>query len=163
MKLNNCVPVLFVKDAKIAQKFYETVLGLTVKADFGGLNIVFEEGFALWQIMDVNMIPQRLGMDNITNRMLTPRFELAFETDDLNAVYQKLKENETIFLHEINEELWGQQNVRFYDPDGHLVEVGEAMPVFLRRIYEEENKDLEATSKRAYTPVEILKNILEVV
>jgi len=160
MKLNNCIPVLFVKDAKVAQKFYETVLRFTVKANFGDLNIVFEEGFALWQIMDVNMIPQKLGMDNITNAMLTPRFELAFETDDLGAVYNALKENGATFLHEINEELWGQQNIRFYDPDGHLIEVGESMPVFIRRIYEEENKDLEATAKRTYTPVEMLKNIL---
>jgi len=162
MKLSNCVPVLFVKDAKAAQKFYETILGLTVKADFGGLNIIFEEGFALWQIMDINMIPQKLGMENITDSSLTPRFELAFETEDLDNIFVKLKDNETKFLHEINEELWGQRNIRFYDPDGHLVEVGEAMPVFLRRIYEEENQDLEATAKRAYTPVEVLRAILGV-
>lgn len=162
MKLNNCVPVLFVKEAKAAQKFYETILGLTVKADFGGLNIIFEEGFALWQIMDINMIPQKLGMENITDSLLTPRFELAFETEDLDTIFGTLKENGTKFLHEINEELWGQRNIRFYDPDGHLVEVGEAMPVFLRRIYEEENRDLEATAQRTYTPVEVLKTILGV-
>ena len=161
MDLKNCIPVLFVKDAQIARTFYERLLGLKVKADFGGLNIIFEAGFALWQIMDENIIPRTLGSENITNGNLTSRFELCFETEDFDNVYKTLKDNGTEFLHEINVELWGQQTIRFYDPDGHLIEVGEAMHVFLRRIYEEENCDIEATSKRTFTPVEMLKEMLK--
>lgn len=161
MDLKNCTPVLFVKDAQVARTFYETLLGLKVTGDFGGLNIIFEEGFALWQIMDVNIIPKTLGSENIVNSNLTSRFELCFETEHLDDIYKALKENGTKFLHEINVELWGQRNIRFYDPDGHLVEVGEAMHVFLRRIYEEENLDIEATSKRTYTPIEMLKEFLQ--
>ena len=160
MDLKNCVPVLFVKDAQVARNFYETFLGLKVKADFGGLNIIFQEGFALWQIMNENMIPKTLGFDNITNSNLTSRFELCFETEDLDSIYKTLKDNNTKFLHEINIELWGQRTIRFYDPDGHLIEAGESMHVFLRRIYEEENFNIEATSQRAFTPVEMLKEIL---
>lgn len=161
MDLKNCTPVLFVKDAQAARNFYEGLLGLTVTADFGGLNIIFKEGFALWQIMDENMIPQTLGAENIVNSNLTSRFELCFETESLDNIYKKLKDKGTKFLHEINVELWGQRNIRFYDPDGHLVEVGEAMHVFLRRIYQEENFNIEATAKRTYTPIEIVKEILQ--
>ncbi len=161
MNLKNCTPVLFVKNAQTARQFYESLLGMKVKADFGGLNIIFEEGFAVWQIMDGNIIPQTLGAENITNHNLTSRFEMCFETEDLDSIHKTLKDNNTKFLHEINVELWGQRTIRFYDPDGHLIEVGEAMHVFLRRIYEEENCDIEATSKRAYTPVDILKQILQ--
>ena len=160
MNLKNCAPVLFVKDAQIARNFYESLLGLEVKADFGGMNIIFQEGFALWQIMDENIIPRTLGADNITDSRLTSRFELCFETEDLDNIYKTLKDNDTRFLHEINVELWGQRTIRFYDPDGHLVEVGEAMHIFLHRIYDEENHDIVATSKRAFTPVEMLKSIL---
>ncbi|MDR2914447.1 MAG: glyoxalase/bleomycin resistance/dioxygenase family protein [Tannerella sp.] len=162
MDLRNCTPVLFVKNAQTARQFYESLLEMKVKADFGGLNIVFEEGFAVWQIMNENIIPQTLGSDNITNRDLTSRFEMCFETEDLDNVYKTLKDNNIKFLHEVNVELWGQRTIRFYDPDGHLVEVGEAMHVFIRRIYKEENYDIEATAKRAYTPVDILKQILQV-
>ena len=81
MNLNNCTPVLFVKDAQIARTFYESLLGLKVKADFGGLNIIFEEGFALWQVMNENIIPKTLGSENITDSNLTSRFELCFETE----------------------------------------------------------------------------------
>ena len=161
MNLKNCTPVLFVKNAQIARDFYETLLGLNVQADFGGLNIIFKEGFALWQIANENIIPKTLGSENITNSSLTSRFELCFETEDLDNIYTTLKNNNVKFLHEINVELWGQRTIRFYDPDGHLIETGEAMHVFLRRIYEEENCNLESTSKRTFTPVELLREILK--
>ena len=109
MELKNCAFVLFVKDAKIARSFYEDFLGLKVTADFGGTNIVFQEGFVLWQIMDENIISQTLGSEKITRSNQTSRFELCFETEDLDEIYKTLKDNKTKFLHEINVELWGQQ------------------------------------------------------
>lgn len=160
MDIKNCTPVLFVSDAKRASEFYSQVLGLTITGDFGGLNYIFKEGFALWQIMDDNIIPRTLGMAKITNSGATSRFELCFETPDIDSVHRELKNSGVKFLHEMNEELWGQRTVRFYDPDGHLIEVGEAMPVFLKRIFEEENGDLEATAKRTYTTPEMLAHFL---
>ncbi|MDV0446338.1 hypothetical protein MsAg5_01680 [Methanosarcinaceae archaeon Ag5] len=160
MDLNHCTPVLFVKDAQKARSFYEGLLGMTVVADFGGLNLVFKEGFALWQIMDGNIIPEKLGRENIENSKSVSRFELGFETEEIDDIFKTLKENNTKFLHEMNMELWGQRTIRFYDPDGHLIEVGESMPFFLRRIYNEEGQNLEATSQRTFTPVDVLKQIL---
>ncbi len=160
MNLQNGIPVLFVKDAQKARDFYTEVLGMTVVADFGGLNIVLKEGFALWQIMDGNIIPKTLGRANIENVGTPSRFELAFETDELDTIYKILKENNVKFLHEINTELWGQRIIRFYDFDGHLIEIGEAMPVFLKRIFDEEGQNIEATSKRTYMPQEAIKKIL---
>lgn len=160
MNLKNCTPVLFVKDAGKSKDFYTTVLGMTVTADFGGLNYMFSEGFAVWQIMDGNIIPETLGRDHIENAQNASRFELCFETEDLDSVYETLRENKVKFLHEVNTELWGQRTVRFYDPDGHLIEAGEAMPVFLKRIYDEEGQDVEATSRRTFVPVEGLKHFL---
>lgn len=160
MKLHNCTPVLFVKNAPKAKDFYADLLGMTVTADFGGLNFMFKEGFAIWQIMDGNVIPAKLGRENIENAQSASRFELCFETEDLDSVYKTLKENNVKFLHEINVEIWGQRTIRFYDPDGHLIEAGEAMHVFLKRIYDEEGQNIEATSKRTFVPVEGLKQIL---
>lgn len=162
MDLKNCTAVLFVKDALKARDFYVDLLGMTVIMNNGDRNFMFKEGFAIWQIMEQNIIPQKLGMDKISDSNLPSRFELCFETGELDTIYQKLKENEVIFLHEINTELWGQRTIRFYDNDRHLIEVGEAMHIFLHRIYEEETHDLEATSRRTFTPVEALKQILGV-
>jgi len=160
MNLQHCTPVLFVKDAKKSRDFYQDILGMTEIMNSGDMNFVFKEGLAIWQIMDVNIIPQKLGKDKIVDTSATSRFEICFDTGDLDTVYNKVKEEGVKFLHEINTELWGQRTIRFYDLDGHLIEVGESMETFLRRIYEEEGKDLEATSKRTYTPVEALKHFL---
>ena len=160
MKLQNCMPVLFVKNAPKAKDFYVDVLGMTVTADLGGLNYMFKEGFAVWQIMDGNIIPAKLGRENIENTASTSRFELCFETHELDGIYNSLKEKSVKFLHEINTELWGQRTIRFYDPDGHLIEIGEAMPVFLKRVFDEEEQNLESTSKLTFMPVEAIKYIL---
>ncbi len=160
MDLKNCTPVLFVKDAQKAKSFYADLLGMTITGDFGGMNIIFKEGFALWQPMEQNIIPQKLGFDNINNQTNASRFELCFETQDIDSIYNILKENNVKFLHEINTELWGQRTIRFYDYDAHLIEVGEAMPVFLKRIFEEEGKDIDATAKRTYMEPEVLKHFL---
>lgn len=161
MNLKNCTPVLFVKDASKSRDFYAGLLGLTIVADFGGLNIIFKEGLAVWQIMDGNMITEKLGRSNIENSQNTSRFEIVLETDNIDVVNKKLKENNVKLLHEINTEVWGQRTIRFYDPDGHLIEVGEAIPVFLKKIYEEEGKNVEATAKRTYMPEDAIRHILE--
>lgn len=85
--------------------------------------------------------------------------EVVADFGELNYVFNKLKESGVKFLHEINEELWGQRTVRFYDLDGHLIEIGESMPVFLRRIYEEV-KTIEGTAKRTYMEEDLVKKIL---
>lgn len=161
MKLKNCTMVLFVKDAGISKKFYTEVMGFTVTMDFGGTNITFQEGFAILQINPDNIIPQTLGVQNIVNKEHASRFELCFETGDLDVFYRKLKENDVKFLHEINTEIWGQRTIRFYDPDGHLIEVGEEMSIFLKRIYEEEGHNLETTAKRTFMPLDALKHFVE--
>ena len=161
MNLQKCQPVLFVKDAGVSTKFYTDVLGFTVVMDNGGANITFKEGFTVWQIWEGNIISQTIGIENITNNGNISRFELCFETDDLDSIYKTLKDNNVRFLHEINTELWGQRTIRFYDPDSHLIEVGEEMSIFLKRIYEEEGRDLEATAKRTFMPLDALKYFVE--
>lgn len=162
MNLEKCTPVLFVSDAQIAKKFYTEILKFTVIMDNGGLNLFFKEGFAVWQIGTDNIIPKRLGYENIINNKNVSRFELCFETNELDKIHQTLKKNGVRFLHEINTELWGQRTIRFYDPDGHLIEVGEEMSIFLKRIYEEEGRDIEATAKRTFMPLDALKQFLKI-
>lgn len=78
MNLKKSTPVLFVKDAKQSRNFYVDILGMTVTADFRGLNFVFEEGLAIWQILDDNIVVETLGRDNIENCQIISRFEICF-------------------------------------------------------------------------------------
>ena len=160
MKLKNCASVLFAKNAKVTKDFYVNLLGMTVIAEFGGMNFIMKEGFAIWQPDTENIIPRTLGAENICNAETISRFELCFETEDIVEAYKTAKNYGVKFLHEMNEEIWGQRSIRFYDPDGHLIEVGEAMEIFIRRIYEEENGNVEAVSRRTFMQPEGVKHFL---
>lgn len=37
------------------------------------------------------------------------------------------------YVHPVKEHRWGQRVVRFYDPDGHIIEVGENMKMVCKR------------------------------
>ena len=37
------------------------------------------------------------------------------------------------YVHPVKEHRWGQRVVRFYDPDRHIIEVGENMKAVCRR------------------------------
>jgi catechol 2,3-dioxygenase-like lactoylglutathione lyase family enzyme len=160
MSLKNCTSVLFVNNAAKSRDFYVNVLGMNVVMSNGDLNFFFKEGFAIWQVSEDNEIPKRLGYDVITDINAANRFEMCFETENIDEVFQHLKNNNVSFLHEINTEMWGQRTIRFYDPDNHLIEVGESMHIFLNRVYEEEKHDIEATSRRTFTPVEAIRYFL---
>ena len=53
--------------------------------------------------------------------------EVYFEEDDFDKFADKLKKCKVKYVHPIKEHTWGQRVVRFYDPDKHIIEVGESM------------------------------------
>lgn len=133
MNLGTCSPALFVKDIERSKEFYVNQLGFAVECDFG-TNIILKGGFALWQVKEDHLIPQTLGVANTLNRAVN-RFELYFETENLQEVYQTVKDAGVDFLHEVHEEEWGQHTIRFFDPDRHLIEVGESLKQLVKRLH----------------------------
>lgn len=60
--------------------------------------------------------------------------EIVFEEQDFEGFLRKLKERQDIeYLGEAIEHSWGQRVIRFYDLDGHIIEVGEDMKMVIRR------------------------------
>ena len=49
------------------------------------------------------------------------------------SIRKILKECDIEYVHPIIEHSWGQRVVRFYDPDKHIIEVGENMKVVCKR------------------------------
>ena len=45
-------------------------------------------------------------------------------------VFQKLKEQNLLFVHEITEQGWGQKSFRVLDPDGYIVEIAEEIGLY---------------------------------
>lgn len=157
MDLKTCTPALFVKSIEVSKKFYTGILGLTVDLDFGK-NVIFKNGFTIWEIQENHIIPATLGLNRISDSKVN-RFELYFETENLEDIFETLKGREVPFLHEIHEEAWGQQTIRFFDPDNHLIEIGESMRKFVQRLYDQ-GLTTEQVSKRTSIPVEEIKRLI---
>jgi lactoylglutathione lyase len=125
--------VLFVRDIAAAKRFYMDLLGMEIDLDFG-TNVGLKGGLTLWQLDPGQVLPRRLGMEATLDRK-TNRFELYFEATDTGAVLAKLKASGAEFLHEMEEEPYGQITMRVFDPDRHLIEIGETMKAMVRRMH----------------------------
>lgn len=157
MDLINMSIALFVKDIEISKNFYINLLQQQIELDFGK-NVIFKAGFTIWEIDDRHMIPGKVGLDKIRDNSVN-RFELYFETKNIFQDFTELKSKNVRFLHEIHEENWGQQTIRFFDPDNHLIEIGESMEQFVGRIYQQ-GLTLDQVSVRTHVPVEEVKRLL---
>ncbi len=123
----NCT-VISVADIKAARKFYEDLFGLEVFQDYGR-NIAFTCGLALQQDFDWLV---HLPKESILRK--SNNVELCFEEQDFDSFLHKLKEYPNIeCLGEVIEHSWGQRVIRFYDLDGHIIEVGENMKMVIKR------------------------------
>lgn len=158
MDLKASSTALFVKDIETSKRFYIELLGMSIDLDFGK-NVIFKNGFAIWEIQNNHIIPASLGLDRITDSKIN-RFELYFETENLSDIFKTLKSKSVKFLHEIHEEPWGQQTIRFFDPDSHLIEIGESMRQFVSRYYYQ-GLTIEQVSKRTGVPIETIKKMLQ--
>jgi len=148
--------VIFVKDIGVSRRFYEELLGQKVMFDFGE-NVTFAGGFA---IHDANHISQLLFSRPSPNRKQPgeENFELYFETDDLDAVLNRLSDAGVEFVHPLREQPWGQRVFRLYDPDKHIVEIGEPMSTVVRRFLRQGMSE-EETAQRSSMPLEVVQQI----
>jgi catechol 2,3-dioxygenase-like lactoylglutathione lyase family enzyme len=148
----------FVRDIAASKKFYTEVLGLSVESDFGK-NVILAGGITLWEMNPDHIIAGRLGIDAIARQSVN-RFEYYFETEDLETVQEKVRASGAEFLHPQHEEPWGQRTIRFFDPDRHLIEVGEAMDVFVRRL-SGDRMTPEQVSEKTSIPLEKVRELLK--
>lgn len=150
--------VLFVEDIETSKKFYTEILGCEIKEDFG-TNVSLACGISLWQIAEEHVIPTTLGRESVFGP--SNRQELYFEAIDLPSVEKRLLDTDVAFLHRLHEEPWGQQTIRFFDPDGHLIEVGEPLEAFLQRFFDS-GMSLEEIEAKTSVPVRDIRKILEI-
>lgn len=153
MKLHSIV--LFVKDIELSKTFYTKLIGLSVVHDFGN-NVILSGGISIWQIQQSHIISQKLETASNSNR-----FELYFEAENLDEINIKLEQNSVKFLHPIHTEPWGQRTLRFFDPDSHLIEIGEPLEVFVMNMHKQ-GLSPEQISSQSGIPIETVKNLLSI-
>lgn len=82
-----------------------------------------------------------------------------FEEEDIDAFSDHLRLFEVNYVHELLEHPWGQRVVRFYDPDGHIIEVGEMMKAVIERFLKS-GITHEEIAERMDLPVEYVRNVI---
>jgi catechol 2,3-dioxygenase-like lactoylglutathione lyase family enzyme len=153
MKLSFYAPVIFVKDIHSASNFYIQFLDQEIEFDFGN-NILFKSRLSLWQISPQHEIGQITATADQGNA-----FELCFETADIAGSAEKIKSAGVRLLHDVKTEPWGQQTIRFFDPDNHLIEIGETMQTFICRIYKETGS-VEKTAKQTGVSADLINTYI---
>ena len=53
--------------------------------------------------------------------------DIYFETNELEKMEKMLEKERVVFIHKIKQQEWGQKVFRCYDPDMHIVEIGEPL------------------------------------
>lgn len=146
-------PLLAVRDMERSKQFYREVLGLRVTADLGA-NVVLTGGVSL-QTLDSWM--GFIGKKEEEIRLGSNNGELYFEEEEFDGFLKRLEGFEISYVHPLLEHSWGQRAVRFYDPDGHVIEVGEPIAMVCRRFLDS-GLTMEETAVRMDVPMKFVKN-----
>lgn len=146
--------LIAVRDIERSRNLYCGLLGMGVTSDLGA-NITLSDRISL-QTMETWKNFIRRGENEIMCR--SNAVELYFEEEDMDAFLERLSETPDIqYVHHPLEHAWGQRVVRFYDPDGHMIEVGESMAAVVRR-FRESGLSVETTARRMDVPVEYVRS-----
>jgi len=146
-------PLIVVDDIEASREFYVNILDQKVKADFGQ-NVTFEGDFAIHLKDHYEML---IGRNDIKKN--SRNFELYFEHDELDGLFERLKEMGVEFVHDVMEQPWKQKVVRFYDPDGHIIEVGESMQHLVTRLHNKGHEP-EEISQITSLPIEYVNTLV---
>ncbi len=162
-----------VKDIKLSTAFYQELFGLEVFQD-NGINISFG---ALSLQQDFDWL---IGLPKEKIIREPHNMELYFEEEAFDDFIEILKQRGDIeYLEDtlpecakaingrkfrdlgngVKEAPWGQRSVKFYDPDGHIIEVGENLKMVVRRFLYS-GMSMEETSKRMDVSVSDLEVLL---
>ena len=111
--------LIVVQDIERARQFYHDLFGLKVVCDNDG-NMILTQGLAL---QEERYWREFLGRDIVHENNAS---ELYFEEPDIEGFVERLERchPDVIYVNRLMTHSWGQRVVRFYDPDGNLIEVG---------------------------------------
>lgn len=144
MKIKNTM--LVVTDIDKSVEFYKKVLGLRVIMDFGA-NKTLTGGLAL-QTLDTWR--EFIGTDDISFGKNSS--EIYFEEDNFDKFAERLQKLDVDYVHPVKEHSWGQRVVRIYDPDKHIIEIGENIKSVCQRFLDS-GMTAEQVAERMDVPV----------
>lgn len=111
--------LIVVEDIEVSKAFYRELFGLQVVTDFGE-NVILSGGLVLQEKKTWESL---IGREMVMGEACA---ELYFEETDMQGFMVKLETcgYEVRYCNSLMRHAWGQEVVRIYDPDGHMIEVG---------------------------------------
>lgn len=148
--------LIVVTDMERSRNFYETILDQKIQFDFGE-NVAFESGLSLqtkasWEKM-IEKNPEDV-------RFCSHSFELYFEEEQFDAFLMNLQAFCVEFVHPPKKHSWQQRVVRIYDPDGHIIEIGEAMSSVIKNLFKQ-GYSKEETARITQHPLSFIEQVLD--
>ena len=150
--------LLVVTAMQRSKNFYRTLLGMDITADYGA-NVTLNHTLSLqtvasWQ----NFIEKEETEITFTHHS----GELYFEEEHFDEFLQRLADYSQIqYVHPLKEHRWGQRVIRFYDPDGHIIEVGEPLSAVAKR-FAQQGLDAKDIALRMDIPYELTLTLLDI-
>lgn len=130
--MNSSYVAFIVEDLEKSREFYEKKIG-----EILGIKIVYTTPTGNFIQLDVSGIPIALFRKNAAKTVIpknvdldgkNSKFILSLQVDDIDLVYEKLKERGVVFIDKPTNWFYGQRSVRFLDPDGNLIEIFKTIP-----------------------------------
>lgn len=145
------IALLAVRSVDVSKKFYGELFDQRVVLDLGK-NVTFSGGFGIqedfaWLTnIEVNSVVEK-----------SHNMELYFEVDDFDDFIVKLEYYGNVeYVHRPKKYDWQQRVVRIYDPDHHIIEIGESMTVIAKR-YLEQGYSIQETARIIQHPIEFVE------
>ncbi|BBD08414.1 VOC family protein [Desulfovibrio ferrophilus] len=151
-------PAVFVADMNSARKFYEGLLGLEVQFAVAEAYTAYAGGMSLWSAASASELIHGCTPAEQPGPQGRSNFELYFETETIVESWDKIESAGVPIVHGVREMPWGQRCFRIQDPDGHLVEVGEPMPLVIRNLLKTGLSPQEVAD-RTMAPLEMVEAV----
>ncbi len=115
--------ILYVEKVKKSLEFYRDAFGFEIgflheSEDYGEL----DTGNTKLAFSSVALM-SNLGKSPAAPNPKAPVFEIAFETDDVQAAYQRAIQAGATSVQEVRFEDWGQTTSYVHDLNGYLIEI----------------------------------------
>ena len=149
-------PMLVVKDMERSKAFYRKILEVAIVSDFGE-NVTFNGGLSLQT--EESWI-RFTGCDQEIFNYQSNTVEFYFETKDFDGFLERISGEELDFLRDVATMPWGQRVACFYDPDKHVIQVGEDLTVMVKRLAAE-GMSVDELGEKTFLGKEMVENRLK--
>ncbi|AYJ90950.1 VOC family protein [Bacillus safensis] len=118
--------ILYVNDVEASIHFYQHVLGFPIKLRVESY-VEFDTGDVTLSINSRQDVKEALGLPVPEANQASHTFEIGFVVDDVEQTIASMKEKGVSIIKEPAKKPWGQTVAYVSDPDGHFIEICDAV------------------------------------